>query len=197
MPEGLAGPDDGTLASGETPAAPSLDIETRMEQLKQEIASEYDKRIAGFQSALNQKDAALKAAQDKARELEMSGLSQEERDAREWTELQDQLAQAQRENALLKLSTEYPDLVPVYQKMLAAPDVKTQLDILAQVIKPAPPTPTATPELQPPAAPNVDPNNPANPVALPTAGAEMSPYGVPWTKELADRVLQSVGRLHG
>jgi hypothetical protein len=192
----LAGQGEGESASAETPAAPAIDIEALKAQLKAELSSEYDSRISGLQTALNKKDAEAKAARERARELEMSGMTQDEKDALEWEQTNERIAALSRENALLKLQSEYPDLVPIYQQMIEATDVKAQLELLANYKKALTTPPTQTPAPEPELAiPGVDPNNPPSLPPLPTADAPMSPYGQPWTKELADRVLKSVSSL--
>jgi hypothetical protein len=194
--DALAGLGDGDTASAETPAAPPVDIETLKAQVKAELAADYDKRISGLQTALNRKDEEAKRAIEKARELERSGMSQDEIDAQEWQSLQDQNAALARKVQILELSGQYGDLVPLYQQMLEAPDVKTQLELLASLRKQQAqaeaPTQTPPPETEPD-IPDIDPNNPSTPLPQ---GSFMA-NGQVMTDEAATSILSRLTRMPG
>ena len=180
----------GDLASAQiAPAAPAIDAEAIKAQLRQEMLAEFDQRAAGFQRALNEKEAALRAAQERAREYEMSGMTQDERDALEWQQKEQEIERLRAENALLALQGEYPDELPVFRKILAGQSPKEQLDALrayvaSKAVLSTQDTPVAEPE---PDIPPVDFNNPAS---VPTfSGTGQTFNGQAVTEDWANRVL--------
>ena len=173
------------------PVAPAPDIEARLTQMQQQ----FDERIKGFQTALNTKDAALKAAQQEALNARLSGMTEDEKADAQWQQTQAELSQLRQENALLSLSTEYPEELPAFRQILAATTPKEQLDLIRALRKSqaaAAPSPQATPAQGEPEVPPIDPNNPSAPPLDPSVATY---NGQPITMDWADRVLGSVQRM--
>ena len=172
------------------PAAPVLDADAIKAQLLTELQPDFDKRAAGFQRALNEKESALRVAQDRARELEQSGLTQEERDAQEWQSMQEKVQKLEAENLLLAKQGEFPDEVAVLRQLQAATDYDQQLTLLralrqqrAEAAAQAQ-TPAAEPETD---IPPIDPNNP---LSRPEYGTDtIMLNGQPMTAQMSEQIL--------
>lgn len=185
--ETLAGQPEGDTAPAATPPAPpEADIEARLTQ-------KFEDRIKGFQRLVDEKDRALKDAQSKLTDLQMSGMSEDEKAEAEWNGLQAQVDKLQAENALLALASEYPEEMPEFKKLLNASDPKEQLEViraLRAAAKAAAPAPE-TPDGGEPEIPDVDPNNP---LARQSSGGPTF-NGQVMDENWADRLLQSVKRM--
>lgn len=192
MPENLAGqdPNPAAPASDETPVDGGLDIEKIRQEAHAAAQAAFDERAKGFQRLLAERDNALAEARRLLDDAKLASLSEDERDAEVQRRSESELERLRAENELLKLMPEYPDELPVFQRLLAAQDAKTQLDLIRELRKPAAP---ANPAPAAPAADPapVDPNNPANPQS-----AVISSDGVVMTDELAERLLRSAARMH-
>ena len=190
MTDELAGLVEETAPAEETPpAAPEVDIETRFQQME----SQLNERIKGFQRVVAEKDQALAAARQEAKELRMSQMSQEEKDAAEWEDVQRENAELKTQLGLLQLGTEYPKELPIFQQIVQAATPKDQLELIRQLVNAQTAQASAsTPPQEPPAEgepaiPPVDPNNaPRRPLNAPNVGTF---NGVPITEQWADEVL--------
>lgn len=186
--ETLAGQPEGDQAPAVTPPAPpDADIEARLTQ-------KFEDRIKGFQRLVDEKDRALKDAQSKLTDLQMSGMSEDEKAEAEWNSLQAQVDKLQAENALLSLSSEYPEEMPVFKNLLNATSPKEQLEAiraLRAAAKAAAPAEPENPEGGEPDIPDVDPNNP---LARQSSGGPTF-NGQVMDDNWADRILQSVKRM--
>ena len=181
-------------ASAETPpAAPTDDIEKRLEQVKQELSTQFEERAKGFQRALNEKAEALAKAQREADELRMSGMSEDEKAEAQWSQMQEEVNRLKTENQLLQLQSEYPEEMPEFRKILAAASPKEQLELIRALRKAqaAASTPPATPAEGTPDVPPVDLNNPATYPHFGDGSVRFN--GQPVTEEWADRVLKQAG----
>lgn len=185
--ETLAGQPEGEEAPAATPpATPDADIEARLTQ-------KFEDRIKGFQRLVDEKDRALREAQSRLTDLQMSGMSEDERAELEWNSLQAKVDQLQAENALLSLASEYPEEMPVFKNLLNASSPKEQLEAiraLRAAVKPAASAPE-NPEGGEPEIPDVDPNNP---LARPSSGGPVF-NGQQMDENWADRLLASVKRM--
>lgn len=187
MTDPLAGQTAEEQAPAATPPAVSeSDIEAR-------LTAQFEERMKGFQRMVAEKDSKLQAAERRARDLEMSGMTQDERDAAEWETMQTEVERLRQENLLLSKQNEFPSEVAVLRRLHSAANYDEQLLVLRELAKAAaavtPQAPAAEPELE---VPNVDPNNPASPLAPGTRidGMEMN-------ESLADRILGSISSLRG
>jgi Skp family chaperone for outer membrane proteins len=197
MTDALAGLATGTDAPADTPpATPAVDIEVKIAEVRQQLSSEFEDRIKGFQRLVSDKEKEAKRLQDELKEARMSGMTQDEKEALEWEQMQQENAQLKARMALLELQRDYPDEVPLFEQMLAASSPKDQLEMLrklrsAQANPAAPATPPTTPA-DGGVAPPVDPNNPRSALPVATPGSP-SVNGVPMTDELASQIFQQWG----
>ena len=147
-----------------------------------------DQRIPGMQSAYEKQIAQLRKDLKTARE-DPSGSY----DSRQ-SELEAELARARREADSLRAGRLYPDAFPVFEGIMNASTVEEQLELLQAALRPQayrPEPGTAAPQAapqEPMATPPVDPNRPLS-AAPPTVG------GNQMTKDLADRLLDTIGNV--
>lgn len=194
MSDELAGQEPEGASAETPPAAPTDDIEKRLEQVKQELSQQFEERAKGFQRALNEKETALQKAQREAQELRMSTMSEDEKAEAQWSQMEAEVNRLKTENQLLQLQNEYPEEMPEFRKILDASSPKDQLELIRALRKAqqAAPPPPANPAEGTPEAPPVDLNNPAT---YPSFGDGKVRYnGQPVTEEWADRVLKQFGR---
>ena len=181
MEDQLAVQGGDTSASASAPAAPAPEIE--------KIREEFESRFKGLQRVIAEKDEVLNKAQAELKELKTAGLSEDERAQLHQKELSEQLDKLARENELLKLSRDYPDEMPVFEKLLQADSTKTQLETIreiraaiAQAQAPAKQETTEVPDV-----------NPTNPPRRDFGGVTM-PDGTTLTDDIADRILKTFGK---
>lgn len=190
MPEDLAGLDPNDPASASEPAAVAPDIEKIRQEAIAAAEAAFNERAKGFQRLIAERDTALRDAQRQLDESRLASLSDDEREVEVQRRNDVEIERLRAENELLKLMPDYPDELPVFQRLLAAPDAKTQLEMLRELRAPkAPANQPAGGSTEPPA---VDPNNPASG----SLGGGVY-EGAPMTAELADRLLNSASRLRG
>lgn len=197
MPEGLAGQDPlaAPPALGE-PGTSAPDIESIKAEIAAQLQAQLDakmnERVAGFQRLVSERDTEIRTLRGQLEEARLSALPDDEREEEESRKREEEFERLRAENELLRLMPEYPDELPLFQKLISAPDAKTQLSIIRELRTPATPAPApaASEEdgLEP--AP-VDPNNPPRSEA---EGLVLSD-GTVMTDDLADRLLKSVPRL--
>jgi|LakMenE18May11ns_1017448.scaffolds.fasta_scaffold9871688_2 hypothetical protein len=181
MEEQLAVQGGVTSDSASAPAAPSPEIE--------KVREEFESRFKGLQRVIAEKDEVLSKAQAELKELKTAGLSEDERAQLHQKDLSEQLDKLSRENELLKLSREYPDEMPVFEKLLQADSTKTQLETIREIraaIAKAQ-TPAKQEETE---VPDV---NPINPPRRDFGGVVM-PDGTTLTEDIADRILKTFGK---
>ena len=182
MTDELAGQVTEEQASAAQPPAPAApDIESLIARKVQELS---DQRVAGLQSAMDKKIAALQkqlARRDSMTDAESEAAAQED--------LRAELAAARREAEMYKKAREYPDAFPYFERLMNAEDMDAQMKVIVDLLKRAA-QPTA------PAADKgskVDSNNPAPANAGPTRM-----YGdVAMDQSLADRILTGYDRWPG
>jgi len=164
---------EGTSAEApSTPAVGQADLDTWRQEIVAEINKANDERFGGFQKLLAKRDKAITDLSTGLNELKSRTLSDDEREELTDKALQDQLAAAQAENEILRLSREYPaEVVSDFEALLGADSAKDQLELLKKLRlgesketpaqNPAPETPKGigSPAVQP-ASSEVDPNNP-------------------------------------
>lgn len=194
MPEDAAGqaydelesPALGTAPAPAQPATP--DIESIRADIaasiKQELEASFNERVAGFQRLIAERDAEL-------RELKTAGLSEEEREQLARRESEEELEALRRENELLRLSSEFPDEMPIFRQILNAPTAKDQLALLKQIR--AAQAASQAPAPPPPADPDIPDVLPTNPMR-PFEEGVILPDGTVMTDALADSLLKSAGR---
>jgi hypothetical protein len=172
------------------PVSSDPDIEAR-------LTAKFDERFKGLQRVIAEKDEALKTRERELQEVRMSGMSQDEKDALEWETLQKENAELRQKAQLLELQSDYPDEMSYFKRILEGKSPKEQLDVLREMRKQQAQAsvsqdPTAELETD---VPDVDHNNPPA-VREPVSSSSGDGFnGVPWTDELADRVLRSVKRM--
>jgi hypothetical protein len=189
VPEDLAGLDNPEASALEGTAEGAPDIEKIRQEAMAAATAAAEERFKGFQRVIAEKDTALQRLQREYEEAKLSVLSEEEREAELARRSDQELDRLRAENELLKLMPDYPDELPVFQRLLAAPDAKTQLELLRELRKPL--TTANTPAGGSNEPPAVDSNNPAsgNP------GSGVSIEGAQMTEEMAERLLRSSSRL--
>ena len=185
----LAGQDDLDLAPAEAPATEALDIEKIKQEAIAAASAAFEDRIKGFQRLMAERDNAITNLSRQLEEARLSTLGEEEREAELARREQAEVERLRAENELLKLMPDFPDELPLFQRLLAAPDAKTQLELIRELRKAAAPANPAPvdPGLNP--AP-VDPNNPASDTL---AGGVYQ--GVAMDDDLAERLLRSTSRM--
>lgn len=190
MPEDLAGLENtDTASASDTPAAGAPDIEKIRQEAIAAAEAAFNERAKGFQRLIAERESALRETQRQLEEARLASLSDDEREAEVQRRSDQELERLRAENELLKLMPDYPDELPVFQRLLAAPDAKTQLELLRELRAPkAPANPPAGGSNEPPP---VDPNNPASG----TPGGGVFIEGTPMTDDLAERLLNSVSRI--
>lgn len=172
----------------------SLDQNASADQPANDIESlkaQFEERIKGLQTAMNQKVQEAQDATRRLAELEeervTAGLSEDEKVKRLNQRAAKEMAQLRAENELLKLSQKFPEEVPVLQRMFGAKTVEDQLAAMAEfkanLLKKADPGSGGVP-----APADVDPNNPMR-----TMPDVQMVDGQPMTADLADRILKAAG----
>jgi hypothetical protein len=164
-------------ASAPAPAQPP-DTEAIKAELRSELTAEFDTRVAGFQTVINQKDEEI-------RQLKTASLSEEEREQLAESEKDRRIADLEEQVALAKVAKENPQIGEVFQQLAKAESYEEQAAILLKLATPAPP-----PEPEPAAPSDVDMNNP-NPTVGEIAGR--MPDGTPITGESAWEALKRLG----
>lgn len=188
MTDPIAAPAAELTPAQPVPVALTPEIEKLIAAKAQELS---DQRFSGYQSALDKKFSAL---QSQLTAVQKATLSPDEIEDQRQSDLQQQLAKAQRDNAMLRAAQKYPDAFPAFEELITADDPEAQLEILSRFLRPTPP-PNAAPAPvadDPPPAPTppVDPNNPPRQSEASTkkmVGGEE----VEVTQSLIDRVMSS------
>lgn len=185
MTDPIAAPPVEPTPASPTPVPLTPEIEKLIAAKAQELS---DQRFSGYQSAIDKKFSALTADLKKVQQATLSPAEiEDDRQA----DLQQQLAKAQRETALLRASLKYPAAFPVFEQLIAAEDPEAQLEALTRFLQPAPPAvppPAVVPEPPAPRTPPVDPNNPPR---TPESAVNQLVRGeeVPVTQSMIDQVL--------
>lgn len=195
MPEELAGlttADPASAPEGGEPAAGGVDIEKIRQDAIAAANAAFEERFKGLQRVVAEKDTVNQTLQRQLDEMKLSTLGDEEREAELARRSDQELERLRAEVELLRLAPEYGAEMPVFQRLLAAPDAKTQLDLIREVLAARSAAPA---NQQEPAGGNapapVDPNNPAS--SSPGTGVFVE--GVPMTDDMAERLLRSVSRM--
>jgi hypothetical protein len=155
--------------------------------LEQRLNAAFDKRAAGFQRVIADKEATAKQLASQLEELQAASLSPDERSQVSQKRLADENAQLRAQIELTQLESEYGPAVATYRQLLAAGSAKDQLELLKALSNPTPAAP-ATPEV---VVPDVDLNNPQR---TPEQGFRLDD-GTLLTDSIADRILGSVGKM--
>lgn len=155
-----------------------------IEELMSELTAR-EERIKGFQTALNRKDEERRRLEREVEELKTAGLSDDERAQLRDEKLKAENERLRQENELLKLSSDYGDEMPYFQKLLAASSAQEQLEVMRALragVKPQ------APEAQGDRAtvPDVIKNNPPR---LDDERFTTLPDGTPMSEQLADAIL--------
>lgn len=166
------------------PEAPVVSGTPDIETLK----AEYEERIKGFQRLVSEKERAAMEAQRAAEEARLAALPEDERAEILDKKVQQELSALRTENELLRLRSDYGDVMDAYDRILKAPTAKDQLELLRGLMAQAQPAsaPTAPSQQASEPAP-VDMNNPMRP---PVEGVTLSD-GTVMDHEIADRILNS------
>lgn len=174
-------------SSASTPA--TSDIASIAKEIEDRLRQEQDKRMGAFQSQLSERDQALAEAQNKLREYQVAGMSEDERQALQQQERDEELDNLRLRNQLYELQEKYPLAAPVYRRLIEAGPVEEQIRILADAL-----TPKQEGAIAAPVVPDVDPNNPQN--RLP-ADSIVTEGGVVMNEQIADQTLRSLSRWPG
>jgi hypothetical protein len=169
--------DESPSPSTSSPDLESIRAELQL-SLRADMEAQFQERAAGFQRALAEKDAELRA-------LKTAGLSEDEREQLARQENESAIEVLRRENELLKLAREFPDEMPLFERVLNAPTAKAQLEafrVLRAELSPKAPAPVAEPELE---VPDILSSNP------PRQTGPTLPDGTAMSDALADRLLGS------
>jgi hypothetical protein len=149
------------------------------------LRAEMEKRISGFQTALNEAARRAAAAEAERDELKNAGLSDDEKAQLAVKKAEQRAAEAEAKLELATLAREYGDDMPYYERLLGAKTAKEQLEVLRELRNPKAPVKTEESVVVPP----VDRNRPVTSEEVTTL-----PDGTPMTEAIADRILQSLGR---
>lgn len=163
------------------------DIEALMSQV-----AEREARIKGFQTALNRKDEERKKLEREIEELKTAGLSDDERAQLRDEKLKAENERLRQENELLKLSSDYGDEMPYFQKLLSASSAQEQLEVMRELragIKNAQASAPAAPAGNEGNVPDVLPNNPPR---ASDQGYIALPDGTPMSEQMADAILRRI-----
>jgi hypothetical protein len=179
-----AAPASGPDASAPAPVAASPEIVA----LEARLNAEADKRIAGFQRLVAQRDTTIKTLTSQLDDLNAASLSPDERNQAAQKRLAEENAQLRSQIELAELEGEYGPAMVTYRQLLAAGSAKDQLELIKALSAPTPAAPTVAPEV---AVPEVDLNNPQR---QPEQGVRLED-GSLLTESMADRILGSVGRM--
>lgn len=194
MPEDLAGLeliDPASAPNGDEPAAGGLDIEKIRQEAIAAATAAFEDRFKGLQGVIGKKDTEIQTLQRQLDEQKLAALDEEEREAELERREQAEIDRLRAENELLRLAPDYGTELPIFQRLLAAPDAKTQLDLLREVLaRSTEPTKSPEPKVDNDPAP-VDLNNPIT--AQPGGGVFID--GAPMSEEMAERLLRSASRL--
>jgi hypothetical protein len=171
------------------PAAEGADIENKIQEAIKAANAAVEERIKGFQTLLNQRDTNIRGLTEQLEQVRLSSLDEDERTAELERREQAELERLRAENELLRLGPEYSRELPLFQRLIAAPTAKDQLDLIRELMTPTTPA-NLTPAAGNAPAP-VDPNNPASG----TPGGGVFLEGAPMDDDLAERVLRSVSRM--
>lgn len=121
-------------APAESPAAPagSVDFDKFKTDLLDSVNKANDERFQGWQKTLSKRDEKLSKLEQVLEELKASTLSESEREQLTARGEQQELAALRAQNEVLRLATEYPEEVSLYQRILEAPTAKDQVEILRE-----------------------------------------------------------------
>lgn len=192
MPEDLAGLetiDTASAPEGDEPAAGVPDIEKIRQEAIAAAEAAFEERFKGLQRVIAEKDSVNSQLQRQLDEQKLAALDEEDREAELARREQAEIEKLRAEVELLRLAPEYGAELPLFQRLLAAPDAKAQLDLIREIR--AAVAPAKEPDKGNPAPPPVDPNNP---ISSQPAGVY---EGVPMTEEMAERLLRSSSRMRG
>lgn len=182
MEEKLAVQDGSTSASASAPAVAAPEIE--------KIREEFESRFKGLQRVIAEKDDLLSKTQTELKELKTAGLSEDERAQLHQKETAAQLEKLARENELLKLSRDYPDEMPVFEKLLQADSTKTQLETIREIRAAIAKAQAPDEKKESTEVPDVNPTNPPRR----DFGGVVMPDGTTLTDDIADRILKTFGK---
>lgn len=174
QPQGETAPAIVADPASATPPAPApVDAETLRAELRAEFEAAMNKRVSGLQSTyqeqINEREAEI-------RRLKTATMSEDEREQARIEEEESRIRSLETENWLLKQSSQHPDAVTAFQRLLSAEDNEAQLAVLVEILsarQPAAPAVPAAPEAET-LVPDIDPNNPARAVA---PGTPIGPGG--------------------
>lgn len=187
MPDLFAGP-DGAAASPTGPGASASGIEDVRAQLKSELEAQFEERIKGFQRVIGSKDERLGALEKELRQLKTASLTPEELEELAGQEKDQRIAELESRLELQSLSSQFPDEMPYFQRLLDAETAEDQLKALREMRSaisgraPAGDAPKGDPAADDLTPAGVDPNNPRRPAT----GLDMS-------DDLADQILKGWG----
>lgn len=179
-------------AEGAAAGTPGIDpkaiVSQILESLTPKINEMLDKRVAGFQKALSEKDAALTETQTKLREYEIAGLTEDERAQLSQKERDEEVERLRLENEVYRLAETHPRGAAIYRRLLE-PNLTAaqQVALLEELLNPKPQSEAtgAAPAAQTDTVP-VDRNNPA--LTL-DPSVQVLPGGEIMSDEVADRIL--------
>lgn len=183
-------------AAGATGIDQDAIVKAVVEAMTPQINTLLDKRVSGFQQMLAQKDEALQESQQRLREFEIAGLSEDERSALQQQERDAEIERLRLENELFRLQEQHPRGATIYRRLLepgltAQQQVALLDELLGQQQSSAAPAPSPTPPAPTPEAGGtvpVDRNNPAHSLG---SDVEVLPNGEIMTDEVADRILRT------
>lgn len=179
MPNATPAVEENVSASAPVPASPEIVA------LEARLTAAFDKRVAGFQRTISEKEKANAALSSQLEALSSAALSPDERAEAAQKKLANENAQLRAQIELHELEGEYGDVMSTYRQLLGAGSAKDQLELIKALSHP---TPVVTPEV---VVPDVDLNNPQR---FPEAGVRLDD-GTILTDSIADRILGSVGRM--
>lgn len=182
MEETLAVQGGDNSASAAAPATAAPEIE--------KIREEFESRFKGLQRVIAEKDDLLSKTQTELKELKTAGLSEDERAQLHQKETAAQLERLARENELLKLSRDYPDEMPVFEKLLQADSTKTQLETIREIRAAIAKAQAPDEKKENTEVPDVNPTNPPRR----DFGGVVMPDGTTLTDDIADRILKTFGK---
>jgi len=180
--DALASQANETSASAEAPATLAPEIE--------KVREEFESRFKGLQRVIAETDEVLSKAQSELKELKTAGLAEDERAQLQQDELKETLDKLARENELLKLSRDYPDEMPMFEKLLSADSTKTQLETIRELRLALSKAQAPVEKQEETEVPDVNPTNPQRR----DFGGVVMPDGTTLTEDIADKILKTFGK---
>jgi hypothetical protein len=156
------------------------------------VTEKYEERIKGFQRLIAERDQKEADLATQLEELKSADLPVEERVQLREQKLQRKVEELQAKLELEALTKDFPDEMPLYQKLVSATRPDEQLAILRELRSAATPAPAAAPSSadEDSEEPEVDLNNPIRRVLEGTTFD-----GVPVNDAWADAILGSMPRM--